>query len=396
MKKPRKSVFQAIAEQWFLMEPVLFGVYCSHQIVANDRLHCVMRTGRGKIEYNPAMVEDLDKEVVEEYLKAEIVRILLKHPYDRQPRDCSPTACTLGSDCTLSSYLKWQRIKLAAPEDFGLPKGEYYEWYAKHINSDEHVGSNGELGGSSDELGADSDKLAVSSDDLSAGSGQSDGRAEQSELWEEDELMQVTVNDLIESTKNWGTLSGKIIETIIASTQARVDYRKVLAGFRASCISMRRSLTRMRPNRRTGFANMGSIYRFRTTLLVAVDVSGSVTSSRLADFYSVINRFFRYGVENIDVVQFDVEIGQVSSLSKASRKIEVQGRGGTNFQCVIDYVHSARCYDGVIIFTDGYAPSPVVPPGFRPRILWICEDEASYNTHHKWMELLGRVCVIEI
>ena len=38
-----------------------------------------------------------------------------------------------------------------------------------------------------------------------------------------------------------------------ASTRSRINWRNVLSGFRASILSSVRKLTRMRPNRRTGF-----------------------------------------------------------------------------------------------------------------------------------------------
>lgn len=104
-KKQTKEtdIFQKIAEHWFLAEPVLFATYCSHHLKPNSAMTCMMRTGKGCIEYNPGQTSLLAEPVVEENLKAEMLRILLKHPYDRQPKNCSATACTLGSDCTLSS-----------------------------------------------------------------------------------------------------------------------------------------------------------------------------------------------------------------------------------------------------------------------------------------------------
>lgn len=384
MKKKQKkeeNVFQKIAEHWFLAEPVLFATYCSHHLKPNISISCTMRTGKGCIEYNPNLTDLLTEQAIEENLKVEIIRILLKHPYDRQPKDCSAMACTLGSDCTLSSYYDtWKHVHLAKPSDFQLPEKEYYEWYA--INIDKLFKKEG---ASSDEKSSETSSSTIVK-----------AKSEQSALWEEDELMQVSINTIIENAKNWGTIPGNLVEQIIASTKARIDYRKVLSGFRASCISMRRTLTRMRPNRRTGFQNMGSIYRYKTNILVAVDVSGSVTSRTLAHFYSVINRFFHYGIENIDVMQFDCAAGEVKNIKRASRKVEIFGRGGTDFQCVIDYAQQAKCYDGVIIMTDGYAPPPVLPLHFRPHLLWICENEDSYNQHHEWMEKLGRVCTINL
>lgn len=380
MKKKQKkeeNVFQRIAEHWFLSEPVLFATYCSHHLKPNSSIACTMRTGKGCIEYNPELTNLLTEQAIEENLKVEMIRILLKHPYDRQPKDCSAMACTLGSDCTLSSYYdNWKYVNLAKPSDFQLPEKEYFEWYA--INIDKLIKKEG------------NDSVMTKTSDYAK------AKAEQSALWEEDELMQISINTIIENAKNWGTIPGNLVEQIIASTKVRIDYRKVISGFRASCISMRRTLTRMRPNRRTGFQNMGSIYRYKTNLLVAVDVSGSVTSKTLAHFYSVINRFFHYGIENIDVMQFDCAAGEVKNIKKASHKIEIFGRGGTDFQCVIDYAQQAKCYDGVIIMTDGYAPPPVLPPHFRPHLLWICENEDSYKQHHEWMEKLGRACTINL
>ena len=416
MKKKQKkeeNVFQRIAEHWFLSEPVLFATYCSHHLKPNSSIACTMRTGKGCIEYNPELTNLLTEQAIEENLKVEMIRILLKHPYDRQPKDCSAMACTLGSDCTLSSYYdNWKYVNLAPPSDFQLPEKEYFEWYA--INIDKLIkkeGTSSEGNSSSNGQEASEREEASEGKNLTKGDTTTEekndsvmtktydyakAKAEQSALWEEDELMQISINTIIENAKNWGTIPGNLVEQIIASTKARIDYRKVISGFRASCISMRRTLTRMRPNRRTGFQNMGSIYRYKTNLLVAVDVSGSVTSKTLAHFYSVINRFFHYGIENIDVMQFDCAAGEVKNIKKASHKIEIFGRGGTDFQCVIDYAQQAKCYDGVIIMTDGYAPPPVLPPHFRPHLLWICENEDSYKQHHEWMEKLGRACTINL
>lgn len=200
------------------------------------------------------------------------------------------------------------------------------------------------------------------------------------------------INDLIKSLSNWGTIPGDVVEMIEASTKARIDYRQIVQGFRGSILSSRKKLTRMKPNRRTGFDQMGSAREFSTRLLVAVDVSGSISDSDLANFYSVINKMFRYGIEEIDCVQFDCQLGPVKNLRKASRTIEIMGRGGTSFQPIFDYLLVHNHYDGLIILTDGAAPHPKIDDSIRTEILWICESERSYEVCHKWMELCGRCC----
>ena len=152
----------------------------------------------------------------------------------------------------------------------------------------------------------------------------------------------------------------------------------------------------MRPNRRSGFDNMGSIRRFSTNILVAVDVSGSVNENSLRHFYSIINRAFKYGIENIDVIQFDTELKEVEKFDKAQKNIHILGRGGTSFQPIIDYVAIHHEYDGLLVFTDGYAPKPKLSKNVRCKIAWICNSQRSYNENKQWMQEIGRCCAIQI
>ena len=203
------------------------------------------------------------------------------------------------------------------------------------------------------------------------------------------------INNVIDSTKDWGTMPGNLQQVLKASLKAKIDWRKILSGFRASILSSERKSTRMRPNRRSGFDALGSVRRFNTKLLVAVDVSGSVTDKSVSDFYGVVNSAFRYGFEAVDVLQFDQGVRSVVSLTKAVRDFAVCGRGGTSFQEPIDYAH-ANGYEGLVILTDGYAPQPEIPLGMKARILWVCVDRESYDQHKEWMSDCGRVCTMQL
>ena len=183
-----------------------------------------------------------------------------------------------------------------------------------------------------------------------------------------------------------------MIEQIIASLQVKMDYRKALSAFHTSILSSKRRLTRMKPNRRSGFAQMGSRYDLASNSLVAVDVSGSIDSRTLRAFYSAIARFFKYGVETIDVVQFDIGLREVTTFKKRPKSVEVRGRGGTEFQSVFDHLKTHTQYDGLIIFTDGYALEPRVDFKMRTKVLWVCRSEEEYQQHQKWMRHTGKVC----
>jgi predicted metal-dependent peptidase len=375
-----KDRYTRILERWFITEPPLFQVLCIHELIPNTRMACSLRSGRKRLEYHPDFVREMSDEALEEALRAEAVRLLLKHPYERRPEGCSQSTMGLASNLVIGDNYKHPRLRIETPEEMGLISGMNYEWYARTIErQQERQDRSGEGNGS--------------------GSGEGEEKRERfrdlAELWEEDELTIQMINEVISTTKSWGSLGGNFAEKLKASLMAKINWRNVFSGFRASIISSRRKLTRMKPNRRTGFDNMGSVRQFDTKLLVAVDVSGSISTKNLAYFYGVINSAFRYGFESIDVIQFDHGVRAVHNLKKVIRDVTVLGRGGTSFQEPVNYAHE-NGYDGLVILTDGYAPQPVIPEGFRTDILWVCEDESCLEQHKSWMEKSGRTCVMQI
>ena len=378
-----------ITERWFLSEEALFSVFCTHRVAENSGMECHVRVGKGVIEVNPDLCADISDKELEERLRVEVIRILLKHPYERQPDGRSITARALGSNCVIGDSYQLQKVEMEEPADFKLPPKGHFEFYARCIerilqkmdgqdqqseNSEEHSHNQREGGGGGD-FGKEYADIAAN--------------------WQQDELMAAQVNEVIRDVNSWGSLPGNLVEEIIASTKARVDYRKILAGFRASILSEKRKLTRMRPNRRSGFEAMGSRYDFTTHIIIGVDCSGSISNDDLRNFYTTINRFFQYGIQQIDVVQFDADLGEVQTLLKASEKIKVTGRGGTCFQPFIDFVASHPEYDGALIYTDGYAPQPSIPAGMRTPLCWVLRSEIELKEHEHWMSQSGKVCVIE-
>ena len=382
--------FTKIMERWFIVEPPLFQVLCIHEFVANAQMTCPLRCGKKRLEYNPDIVQEMSDAALEEALRAEAVRLLLKHPYERRPEGCSQRSMGLGSNLVIGDNYKHPRLHIETPADYKLEAGMNYEWYVRMLDRREEAG-----GQSQRKPGADSQ---TDSSDIQKGEGHkgaTDRHRDLAELWDEDELAVQMINEVINSTKSWGSLSGNFAEMLKASMKAKINWRNIFAGFRASIISSKRKLTRMRPNRRTGFDSMGSVRRFDTKLLVAVDVSGSVSTESLSYFYGVINSAFKYGFESIDVIQFDHGVRAVHSLKKVVKDVAILGRGGTSFQEPIDYAHE-NGYDGLVVLTDGYAPAPNIPDGFKTGVLWVCENEQCLNHHKEWMGKSGRTCVMQI
>ena len=423
-----------ISSQWFLREPALFSIYCSHRLRENIGIKCPVRAGKGRIEYNPDLLGRYTLKGQEMLLRAELIRILLQHPYNRLPAGCSRAAATVASDMVITSYYEDMKGLFVSPAKYSLPERMHYEWYARQIHesqigigsgegtgkenksqnkgrkqSDKGVKDGNEdnesrekkcdsLNGGGNNVQADKGK-GEGEGDLDGGGG---GRGENSdsealsycsELWEENPVMREEIIHIVKQTKSWGSIPGMLIEEIFAAAAPKLDYRKTLSGFRASTISSERKLTRMKPNRRTDFENMGQIRPLKTRYLCAVDVSGSISHEDLVRFFSTINRFFKYGVEGIDVITCDTKLSEAIEFKKAKREIHVHGRGGTDFQPVINYLEEHNEYDGLIFFTDGYAPPPEIhKKGLERRILWLLRGKKEYDDGKDWLAKLGRVC----
>ncbi len=426
---------QQEAERWFLTEPLFFTVYCTHRLKMNAKMQCAFRSGQGRIEYNPDIIDGLKDAILSAMLRVEMIRILLQHPYARQPLGCKPEMLHKASDMVISPAYHLGQIDLTRPEEYGLPTGQHYEWYAKRLcemgvhrdgdkPSEGNSCTNGQKG---EDIAAPSVEQKLQSQDLQpdsqgqeqgkgqgkgqekdqktiSSSGEGDGgetaKASYTALWEEDPFQSRQITDIVQSTMQWGSIPGNMVELIKKAAEGKIDYRNVLRMFRSSILSQRRRLTRMRPSRRFGFEQMGSRYEFITRLLIAIDTSGSVGSEELARYFRVITTFFKYGVQEIDVLMFDQALqGKPLKLDEAKKnktQFEVKGRGGTCFQVPIDYVKEHPGYDGLIIITDGYAPTPDVPPHLKAKLLWVIDNEDSYKLHYESLRKTGRVCLMQL
>ncbi len=381
---------KTISQDWFLTEPLIFAVLCTHALKRNDNMGCDMRCGKGLIEYNPERLEHFDDQQLALRLKAEVVRIILKHPYQRQPYNPRRDVMRLSSDLTLCDNMEgMDTIGLEPPHIFDIPRDQAFEQYyslmaGQIVQLEQDADGNGlpiDMNMPSDGQGKPGDKDDLTDDLLQADAGAS--------LWEEDELMSEKVNHEIETAQRcnqWGSLGGDLRALIESTLVSKQNFRAILSQFRASILSTKRHLTRMRPNRRYGWDAMGSQYAYSTRLLVAVDVSGSVPDEDIKKFLAVINRFFKQGIESIEVIEFDSKITTEKpiALKQAASGIRVIGRGGTNFQPAIDFYYEHEEYDGLVFLTDGYAATPKLPDDKRHKPLaWILTTQGGNEENLK-------------
>lgn len=413
---------KTIIKNWFISEPLLFSIITTHHLVMNDGLTVALRTGRMCIEFSNLLCSELSDTELTDFLKIETYRILLKHPYARQPYKANPTALQLASDVVIAKffvppsgiesagivYLKsqaWRFSTLDYPLGKRWSDTDELKFFQRNLQIDRNTG----LLKTVDDLTFEQwyKWLLFLIRETSAGGGEASGAGalsdydlsaitESAELWQEDESAQNQIDDKIKKAEienGWGETGGNLVRTLQEQTDFSFDYRRALTKFRANIVSVNRRLTRMKPSRRYGFSAMGSRYERKADILIAVDVSGSITDESFTRFYHAIkNFFFLKIIENIDLIFFDVNLKNTSPIkfSKNLKLAEIQGRGGTNFQPPIDYFLENRSrYSGMIIFTDGEGEVPKMTGGSgNASILWILDSRLAYEKSRWWIESL--------
>lgn len=415
-----------IISHWFYSQPLLFSVACSHSLVENPAMKVPLRSGKMRIEYSSKFLSAFSDKILESYLTFEVYRILLQHPYCRQPYNAKPGIMAIASDLVI--YKLFEKDDFSSIiDDLQLPTIEYLKNQAARFHN--LINPLGEKWAGSDQEKFFQRNLALDHktgrlltvDDLSfeewykwilflvketsfagenAGSADglenfSDQVDQAAELWEENqEAMEEIIENIskAEVDQGWGGLGGNLQRQLKESCDFSFDYRRALSQFRQNIVSANRRLTRMRPSRRYGFKAMGSRYERKANILIAVDVSGSITDESFEHFSHAVKNFFFLGIiEKIDLIFFDVNLKNTKPVTfrKKISLENIKGRGGTNFQPAIDFFadHSDD-YSGLIIFTDGEGDIPQIKAGCK-NILWILDSRLSYEKAKNWIKTLN-------
>ncbi len=117
--------------------------------------------------------------------------------------------------------------------------------------------------------------------------------------------------------------------------------------------------------------------RSRTVqLVVAIDTSASMTSEMIEKIFVEIFAILKRVKYEVTIIECDAEVQSVyKAKALTDVNLEVNGRGGTSFVPVIEYINSNKKYrDSVLIyFTDGYGDDSIPKPRTY-RNLWVIVD----------------------
>ena len=201
--------------------------------------------------------------------------------------------------------------------------------------------------------------------------------------------LQKVLSDAKEQTiKKRGNVPGEIEGVIIIEeiVSPKFDWRGFIRRFTGVSTKVFTKKIRRKENRRFD-ANPGLKIKMRQHMLLAIDTSGSVSDSELKEFMSEIFHIYKCGVD-ITVVQCDTSIRSIEPY-KGKFEMVVQGRGGTEFDPVLEYFNeNSNKYTSLVYFTDGECYTSVKPKG---NILWVLSERSNMNE-----DLPGKIIKLEI
>jgi len=309
--------------------------------------------------YNPDFVDSLSTTELRSVLKHEALHVLLHHLTRAKHFAYNPRGYNIAADCAINCHIEGLPQGALYPNQFGLEDNQSSEWYYEKLKKE------------CEGQGKDFDQLIEGKGDT----------VDDHSMWDDfdDDIVEEKVRNIAEKAikeqekKGWGSIGGSLASQIIAANKPVVNWKKEVRWFINKLVLMGRKSTRMRPNRRYGFTSPGSKRNYTSRLLVAFATSGSVSDTQLEYFATELNGMIDH-VE-VDFIQFDTKLyGDPKPFSKKAAKVDIVGRGGTCFEPVI-HLADERKYDGLVVFTDGYAPFPSKP---KTRMLWaVCDQDAG-------------------
>lgn len=177
--------------------------------------------------------------------------------------------------------------------------------------------------------------------------------------------------------KSRGTIPGEfeeIIKKLLTVEPAKFDWKGYIRRFVGKSTKTYTKKSRRKYNKRIP-DNPGLKIKQQKHILAAIDTSGSVSTGELKEFLNELYHLKKTGSE-ITIIQCDTAISYIGKFDPR-RDFTIHGRGGTDFNPVIDYyVENLSKYSCLMYFTDGEAPAPSNPQG---HILWVLSEQSRMN-----------------
>lgn len=176
-----------------------------------------------------------------------------------------------------------------------------------------------------------------------------------------------------------GKLSASMARLVDHLLQPQLPWRMLLARYMTA--AARDDYSYQRPSRREGSAILPTLKSSQIDVVVALDTSGSINDTEMAEFVSEIDAIKGQMRARLTLQACDAELCKAGPwLFEAWEEFQIpadlSGRGGTRFTPVFDWLdREGRRPDLLVYFTDAEGVFPKAEPDFP--VLWLIKGRAS-------------------
>ena len=159
--------------------------------------------------------------------------------------------------------------------------------------------------------------------------------------------------------------------------QPQLPWRMLLARYMTT--TARNDYSYTRPSRREGTAIFPSQHSAQLEVVVALDISGSVSDDEMAQFLAEINALKGQIRARVTLLACDAELSQESPWiyepwEELKTSHELTGGGGTSFKPIFNYVdREMQPPDLLLYFTDAEGDFPEIVPIYP--VIWLVKGK---------------------
>ena len=367
-----------------LIEKPFYGLFLLGLSKVIDRsvdTACVRKRGINcELVINPDYWDSQDDTQQFNLLCHETLHIIFQHMF---LWDSFPNKKVLGlaTDCEVNSYLNNLDNSWVTHSIWDLPIKQgtkfYYEEIIKQVSHQQQQqsgeGDSGDSHGNNDEMPQTKVDHSQWGKDFHECSDA------------EKQLIQNQINNQIKTAaeqtiKMRGTIPAELQEIVneLLKPKPRIfDWKAYFRRMLGSIYDINIKKTRRKESVRFP-GSAGIKHKKKVSILVAVDTSGSVSNEELEDFFSEITYIYKVGAR-ITILECDARISaNYEYTGKWNGK--VHGRGGTDFQPVIDYYrNNKKDYAALVYFTDGEC---CIPENVPVDTIWVITSEGDHNKEY--------------
>ena len=166
-----------------------------------------------------------------------------------------------------------------------------------------------------------------------------------------DEKIQQITNHIASDASRWGNVSGMLKQMILEANAPKFDPTTVVKHFKQEIQSEQMESTRSKTNRRFGYVLPGWRHKMKSSILFAIDCSGSMSDDDVAIGEAFVNKFIKHA--KVSYCFWDGVCGEITDLKRKEKNFELVGRGCTNPDSVLERLEEEHLdFGGLVFFTD--------------------------------------------